>query len=55
MVEGHRAVAPARSAEPNLDAAQERLVAALRDYARLAKVQYDGGYTAYSTVLQAEQ
>ncbi len=36
-------------------AAQERLVAALRDYARLAKLQYDGGYTAYSTVLQAEQ
>jgi outer membrane protein, multidrug efflux system len=35
--------------------AQERLVAALRDYARLAKLQYDGGYTAYSTVLQAEQ
>jgi len=36
-------------------AAQERLVAALRDYARLAKLQYDGGYTAYTTVLQAEQ
>jgi len=36
-------------------AAQERLVAALRDYARLAKLQYDGGYTPYSTVLQAEQ
>ena len=36
-------------------AAQERLVAALKDYARLAKLQYDGGYTAYSTVLQAEQ
>jgi multidrug efflux system outer membrane protein len=36
-------------------AAQERLVAALKDYARLAKMQYDGGYTAYSTVLQAEQ
>jgi multidrug efflux system outer membrane protein len=36
-------------------AAQERLVAALKDYARLAKLQYDGGYTAYTTVLQAEQ
>ena len=36
-------------------AAQERLVAALKDYARLAKLQYDGGYTSYSTVLQAEQ
>ncbi len=36
-------------------AAQERLVAALRDYARLAKMQYDGGYTSYTTVLQAEQ
>jgi multidrug efflux system outer membrane protein len=36
-------------------AAQERLVAALRDYARLAKLQYDGGYAPYSTVLQAEQ
>jgi outer membrane protein, multidrug efflux system len=36
-------------------AAQERLVAALRDYARLSKMQYDGGYTSYTTVLQAEQ
>jgi multidrug efflux system outer membrane protein len=36
-------------------AAQERLVAALRDYARLAKLQFDGGYTSYTTVLQAEQ
>jgi multidrug efflux system outer membrane protein len=36
-------------------AAQERLVAALRDYARLARLQYDGGYAPYSTVLQAEQ
>ncbi|HET7098554.1 MAG TPA: efflux transporter outer membrane subunit [Casimicrobiaceae bacterium] len=35
--------------------AQERLVAALSDYARLAKLQYDGGYTSYTTVLQAEQ
>ena len=36
-------------------AAQERLVIALRDYARLAKLQFDGGYAPYSTVLQAEQ
>jgi multidrug efflux system outer membrane protein len=36
-------------------AAQERLVAALRDYARLAKLQFDAGYAPYSTVLQAEQ
>jgi multidrug efflux system outer membrane protein len=35
--------------------AQERLVDALRSYARLAKLQYDGGYTSYTTVLQAEQ
>jgi outer membrane protein, multidrug efflux system len=35
--------------------AQERLVAALKDYARLARLQYDGGYAPYSTVLQAEQ
>src|SRR4029077_11989903 len=36
-------------------AAQERLVAALQDYARLAKLQYDGGYTSYTPALQAEQ
>ncbi len=36
-------------------AAQERLVAALKDYARLARLQYVGGYAPYSTVLQAEQ
>jgi multidrug efflux system outer membrane protein len=36
-------------------AAQQRLVAALQDYTRLAKLQYDGGYAPYSTVLQAEQ
>jgi multidrug efflux system outer membrane protein len=35
--------------------AQQRLVAALRDYSRLARLQYDGGYAPYSTVLQAEQ
>ena len=36
-------------------AAQQRLVAALADYDRLAKLQYNGGYTSYTTVLQAEQ
>ncbi len=36
-------------------AAQERLVAALKDYANLAHLQYGGGYAPYSTVLQAEQ
>lgn len=34
---------------------QERLVAANREYVRLAHLQYDGGYAPYSTVLQAEQ
>jgi len=36
-------------------AAQERLVAALKSYAQLATLQYNGGYTSYTTVLQAEQ
>jgi multidrug efflux system outer membrane protein len=36
-------------------AAQERLVKALTDYSQLARLQYDGGYAPYSTVLQAEQ
>jgi multidrug efflux system outer membrane protein len=36
-------------------AAQEKLVAALKDYARLSHLQYDNGYTSYTTVLQAEQ
>ncbi|HTS22654.1 MAG TPA: efflux transporter outer membrane subunit [Casimicrobiaceae bacterium] len=36
-------------------AAQDRLVAALRDYERLATLQYKGGYTSYTTVLQAQQ
>ncbi len=36
-------------------AAQSRLVAALTDYSRLARLQYNGGYSPYSTVLQAEQ
>lgn len=35
--------------------AQQRLVDALRDYARLARLQFQGGYAPYSTVLQAEQ
>jgi len=35
--------------------AQERLVHALSEYERLAELQYDGGYTPYSTVLQAQQ
>jgi multidrug efflux system outer membrane protein len=30
-------------------------VQALRDYSRLARIQFDGGYVPYSTVLQAEQ
>ena len=36
-------------------AAQGRLVAASREYARLARLQFDGGVTPYVTVLQAEQ
>jgi len=35
--------------------AQRRLVEANSDYVRLARLQYDGGYAPYSTVLQAEQ
>lgn len=35
--------------------AQERLVRANSEYARLARLQYEGGYAPYSTVLQAEQ
>jgi multidrug efflux system outer membrane protein len=35
--------------------AQERLVKSLSEYERLAQLQYDGGYTPYSTVLQAQQ
>jgi multidrug efflux system outer membrane protein len=35
--------------------AQERLVLSLQDYSRLARLQYEGGYAPYSTVLQAEQ
>jgi len=36
-------------------AAQEKLVAALRGYSRLAQLQFDVGRAPYSTVLQAEQ
>ena len=35
--------------------AQEELVLALRNYSRLARMQYDGGYAPYFAVLQAEQ
>lgn len=35
--------------------AQIRLVASLQEYTELSKLLYDGGYTDYSTVLQAEQ
>jgi len=36
-------------------AAQQKLVESLREYARLAKLQFDGGFAPYSTVLQAEE
>jgi multidrug efflux system outer membrane protein len=36
-------------------AAQGRLVKAGSEYERLARLQFDGGYAPYSTVLQAEQ
>ena len=35
--------------------AQERLVKASKEYARLAQLQYDGGYSPYLTVLDAQQ
>lgn len=35
--------------------AQGRLVRANSEYVRLARIQYEGGYAPYSTVLQAEQ
>ncbi len=35
--------------------AQGRLVDAAREYVRLARLQYQGGYVPYSTVLQAEE
>jgi multidrug efflux system outer membrane protein len=36
-------------------AAEGRLVAASREYRRLARLQFDGGVAPYMTVLQAEQ
>jgi len=36
-------------------AAQERLVKASQEYERLARLQYDGGYAPYLTVLSAQQ
>jgi multidrug efflux system outer membrane protein len=36
-------------------AAERRLVAASREYGRLARLQFDGGVAPYFTVLQAEQ
>jgi len=36
-------------------AAEARLVKAGKEYARLAQLQYDGGYAPYSTILQAQQ
>jgi multidrug efflux system outer membrane protein len=36
-------------------AAQERLVKALQDYSELSRLRFDGGYSPYSTVLQAEE
>jgi multidrug efflux system outer membrane protein len=36
-------------------AAQGRLVAALSDYSRLARLQFTGGYAPYFAVVQAEQ
>jgi multidrug efflux system outer membrane protein len=35
--------------------AQERLVRASKEYARLAQLQYEGGYSPYLTVLSAQQ
>ena len=35
--------------------AQERLVRANSEYVRLSRLQFEGGYAPYSTVLQAEQ
>ena len=34
---------------------QEQLVKSLSEYERLARLQYDGGYTPYLTVLNAQQ
>lgn len=48
----------ALAARKKIDAqvkAQERLVRAGKEYARLAQIQYNGGYAPYATVLQAQQ
>lgn len=48
----------ALSARKNLivqTAAQKKQVTALQEYAHLAHLQFDGGYSPYSTVLQAEE
>jgi outer membrane protein, multidrug efflux system len=45
----------ARAKAPEQLAAQERLVAALRQYAYFARLQYDAGYAPYLTVLNAQQ
>jgi multidrug efflux system outer membrane protein len=45
----------ARQKQAEQFAAQTKLVDALSTYARLARLQYNGGYAPYSTVLQAEQ
>jgi outer membrane protein, multidrug efflux system len=36
-------------------AAQQRLVNALQEYSKLARILFDGGYESYTTVLLAEQ
>jgi multidrug efflux system outer membrane protein len=44
-----------RSTLIDQQAAQEKLVKALRSYSRIAQLQFDIGRVPYSTVLQAEQ
>ena len=48
------ALADNRKSRERLDA-QGRQVAALREYARLARLRYEGGYTSYLEVLDAER
>lgn len=50
----HNALVANQKLHEQLDA-QRKLVAALQQYTELARLQYDGGYAPYSTVLQAEQ
>jgi outer membrane protein, multidrug efflux system len=45
----------ARTELSNQIEAQQKLVAAQKNYAHLAQLLYDGGYAPYSTVLQAEE